>query len=431
MRKTLSVLLLVMGTIFFVEASAQSGSINTFSPYTMYGVGDIVSQGSASQQAMAGSGIAYRSSTSMNLLNPANLGNTGQRTVMFSMGFEGANVYANSATSSNSYNTFNIRDISLQLSLSSRMGLSFSMTPYSEVGYKIELEETDPDIIANVGQVKYLYEGEGGITQFKLGYGLELAKNLSLGAEVIYYHGSIARSYSAVITPTIQSSAASSTCGISETNISRILYGVGAQYSPIRNKNRALTIAATYKLGGNLNPEISDKVTVSNMYTDTVSCSVTDASFFIPGQTTVGVSYQTSKLALNIDYNIQNWAGLNAEDETNSITYSNSNTIRAGFEYTPDRGNIRSAFKRISYRAGVSTGNYYVKIDDNTINNTALSIGVGMPMKYASLSTLNFGAEFGQRGTTNNGLVRERYIKFSIGFNFFAEDYWFMKQKYD
>lgn len=431
MRKTLSVLLLIVGTIFGAEVLAQTSSINTYSPYTFYGIGDFATQGSASQISMGGAGIAYRSTSSMNLLNSANLGNTGQRTVLFDVALEGANIYSKTETANTSYNTFNIRDIALQLSLANRMGVSISMTPYTEIGYRIELEESDPSILANIGQVKYLYDGEGGITQFKLGYGVGITKNISLGADFYYYHGTIKRNYTASITSTIQPTSTSSTYGNTVTNIARVMYGVGFQASPIYNNKRVLTFAGTYHLGGDLNPSTTSKITIGNLFADTISYGDMDYDYVVPGKLVVGTSYQTTKLSLSADYTYQNWEGANDDDDVNSVSYFNNNALRIGGEYTPDKGNIRSIFKRITYRAGFSTENYYVKVNDQEIRDRAVSVGVGFPMKYASKSTINLGAQFGQRGTIYNGLIRERYVKLSIGINFFGEDYWFMKYKYD
>lgn len=42
---------------------------------------------------------------------------------------------------------------------------------------------------------------------------------------------------------------------------------------------------------------------------------------------------------------------------------------------------------------------------------------------------VNLGVELGQRGSLNNGLVRERYTRVVLGLT--LNDRWFVKRKYD
>jgi len=44
-------------------------------------------------------------------------------------------------------------------------------------------------------------------------------------------------------------------------------------------------------------------------------------------------------------------------------------------------------------------------------------------------SNLNLGLEYGQRGTTNSGLIQENFFKLSIGLS--LNDQWFVKRKFN
>ena len=48
------------------------------------------------------------------------------------------------------------------------------------------------------------------------------------------------------------------------------------------------------------------------------------------------------------------------------------------------------------------------------IDQFGMSFGVGLPVG-TQFSRLNLGFEFGQKGTTDNGLVRERFFNFRLG----------------
>ena len=51
--------------------SAQDGAYSSYSPYSVFGVGDIARQGTAYNKSMGGVGIASRNNRFINYLNPA------------------------------------------------------------------------------------------------------------------------------------------------------------------------------------------------------------------------------------------------------------------------------------------------------------------------------------------------------------------------
>ena len=67
-------------------------------------------------------------------------------------------------------------------------------------------------------------------------------------------------------------------------------------------------------------------------------------------------------------------------------------------------------------------------INNESINDVGMTLGAGFPIP-GSFSNVNFGIEFGKRGTMNSGLVKENYLNFSISFSF--NDRWFVKTKFN
>ena len=53
--------------------SAQNGTYNGFSPYSVYGVGDLHAAGTAFNASMGGVGIATRNKRFVNTMNPASI----------------------------------------------------------------------------------------------------------------------------------------------------------------------------------------------------------------------------------------------------------------------------------------------------------------------------------------------------------------------
>ena len=431
-RRAIYTIVAVAAVLMGQQASGQSSSINAYSPYTFYGIGDISTPGSAILRSMGGAGIGFRSAYTINSMNPASYSMIGQNSFLFNFGMEGTNVYSKSATTGTSFNTFNVRDVSIEFPVARGLGVAFSVTPYSQVGYRISKIDDRPEIVANLGHVSYNYDGSGGVSQFKLGAGWAIHPRFSIGADMIYYHGKISRAFSSTITGFTGTDTYYSVMGQDEESITSIKADIGMQANLIDTEHNRLTLGATYEFGGPLNTKVNRMVPSGNLITgDTISDESFTSKFALPSTVSVGVYYHNNRMSLGADYAYSNWGVRNAPDTDNGVAFRNTSTVRLGGEYIPSPGDIRSFFRRISYRAGLRYGQHYMTIRQQAIAEKALTFGVGVPLGMAGLSMMNLGVEFGQRGTLKAGLVKENYVKFSVEFNMFGEDYWFVKYKYD
>ncbi len=437
-------------------AQAQTSSVNAFSPYTMYGIGEQQTPGTLMMRSMGGVGVAMRGTGLLNLLNPAALSAMPRKSFLFDFGLEGQNYYnaqqIEGVDKKTAYNTFNFHDIAFQLPLGKKLGLGFSLTPYSSVGYRIRYDHPfDPNdpVWGNVGHVSYNYSGEGDVTEVKLGIGWEPFKNFSIGIAAQYYWGNIDRDYTST-TSTITGSGTtySSTVGNDNYSISSIKGQIGLQWIPLLTAKRALSIGATYDFGGDLNPEVTSTVTIDNSWSTVVRDEQLDLETCLPGQLAVGTFYQTNRWAVGVDYVYQNWGsrnsrrvqtGVTGSDRTSyEVAYTNTSTVKMGVEFTPARYDVRRFLNRCSYRAGFRYGKYNQTFNGQSLNQWAVTAGVGIPVRFLGRSAIDIGVEYGQRGgnvAERVGLVRQQYFKFAVGFTLFAgsenNEYWFLRPKYD
>ncbi len=434
-----------------VSATAQTSSINAFSPYSMYGIGELQTPGVTAMRSMGGVGLGMRSTLMVNPLNPAAYSMTPQQGFLFDFGIEGANFYnsqhkygtAGQTTARTSYNTFNFHDIAFQMPLAKRLGLGFSLTPYSSVGYRVGADEQSDDIWGNIGRVQYLYSGEGDLTEVKLGIGWEVFKRFSIGVAAQYYWGDIDRTYqTAVANNIVNGGTVNTTTGTDSYEISRIKMQLGLQFDLIQSEKQLLTLGATYDMGGNLRPSVTQTVVAGDIYNTVVRGDTTRMAMKLPVQVGVGLYYQNAKIVAGVDYVYQNWEQNENPAEVPgaaNVAYKNTSTIKVGLEYTPNRMDVRHYLNRWSYRVGFRYGNYYQSFQGKTLPQYALTAGFGMPIRFLGRSSLDFGVEFGQRGDNSSirvdnrqiGLVRQRYVKFSVGLTLFGEDQWFVRYKYD
>lgn len=452
-KNTLIKLVVAAAALLPVAASAQTSSINAFSPYTMYGIGELNTPGTLPMRSMGGMGVAMRSTGVINLLNPAAYSAAPQKTFLFDFGLEGQNYYnsqtVEGASKKSAYNTFNFHDIAFQLPLAKKLGLGFSLTPYSSVGYRIKTDALDAPVLGNMGLAQYLYEGEGDVTEVKLGIGWEVFKNFSIGVAAQYYWGDINRSFTMVPTVITGEGNFIPMVGKDNYSVSSFKGQVGLQWNAIMNEKRALTLGAAFDFGGDLSPRVTSSITNSGSLSNSmVQSDTTHLALVLPRQLSAGLYYQTAKWAVGVDYVYQNWGSrnktventaLSGADKTSfKVAYTNTSTVKFGVEFTPDRYDVRNFFKRWSYRAGFRYGNYNQTFGGHTISQYAVTAGFGIPVKMWAVSGIDFGVEYGRRGynvAERVGLVRQQYFKFALGFTLFAGaengEYWFLRPKYD
>lgn len=421
--------------------NAQESSINTYSPYTLYGIGDILTQGPAFLRSMGGAGVAYRDlpmsdsySTGINSLNPASYSAMPRQSFLFNFELEGQNYFLkDGAGKKSSYNSFNVKEVGIMFPIATRLGMSVSVSPYSSVGYRMERLIDDPEIVGNIGEVKYTYTGEGDISQIRAGIGWEpWANKLSFGVDMLYYVGSIDRKYGTEITGIIGSGSYNNLTATLNEHVSKLSWRIGAQYNivPKSGKSR-LTLGATYQPGLKLNQKMNKYIPANDIMANVIADINSRGNFSLPDDISAGVYYnRRGRIGFTADYNFQNWGDKNKEGHE-IVEYRNTNTIKAGMHFTPDRFSARNPFSRVTYRLGVRHGDYYMNFRGEDLKETAVTLGATIPIgRTSTFSTLNIGIEGGQRGTTKNDLVKEQYIKVSIGLSLFG-DYWFLKRRFD
>ena len=190
------------------EASAQGGAaVTAYSPYTMFGIGELQTIGATPMRAMGGTGVAWRSAQMPSMINPAGYSATLPKSFIFGFGAEGnflqnaQRQYAGDSytTAKNGKNTINFHEIAVQFPVAKRLGIGVSLMPYSSVGYKMSFLDQRDEIAGNVGAASYTYSGDGDVTEVKLGIGWEPFKRFSIGIAAKYYWGKINHNYVAAV----------------------------------------------------------------------------------------------------------------------------------------------------------------------------------------------------------------------------------------
>jgi hypothetical protein len=156
---------------FYDNVSAQAPTtLQTVSPYSRFGIGDLVLNGSLFNTGMGGGGIGYRNDSLvpqyLNFQNPASF--SSNNVVAYEVGVSSNTVMLQSASAKGGFNQTRLSGIAIGFPVTKWWGAGFGLVPYSSMGYDV----TTNDSVTGVGAVTYKYEGSGGVNQFFFDNGL-------------------------------------------------------------------------------------------------------------------------------------------------------------------------------------------------------------------------------------------------------------------
>ena len=95
---------------------------------------------------------------------------------------------------------------------------------------------------------------------------------------------------------------------------------------------------------------------------------------------------------------------------------------------TPKYNSITKYYKRMDFRIGASYVNTPLQFGVDQLNEVSISFGVGIPVKK-SRTKYDFSCVLGRRGTTDNSLIEEQFVRFGLSVSY--DGIWFVKRKYD
>ena len=437
-RKIERIFLLAVFLIISLSMSAQEGAYGAYSPYSIYGIGDVVKEGNAFTKSMGGVGIATRNRRFINYTNPAAITARDTLSFMADFGLEQKNTVYHQGDLKSANNTFNIHDFVMSFPIWRSSAFMVGITPYSDVGYDFSSIETNQDIIGNTGNISYDSYGTGSIYQTFIGAGVTFWKRLSVGAEMIYYFGNINKktdmNYS-------DDSYRSVNTG-HELSLNGVTGKFGLQYEQKLGGDVSMLLGATYRMGTDVKGySTSYRYAVQSGVVDTLKHNIDtlgNGKIGFADEIGVGLSVKGGeKWMVEFDYLRSNWSRSGFENTAgfavsgvSSFTSTVSQSFRAGFEIVPNRNDVRYYFKRCTYRAGAYYDQSYYKLDGNNVNSIGITFGMTLPISSSSRHNgITLGVDLGQRASTKNNMIRERYARFVVSFN--IHDLWFQKMQYN
>lgn len=424
-------LLIVILTISTSIASAQR---NNASPYSFYGIGYNFSPKTVEHTSMGGIGVAMKEANYLNFINPAS--NADLRVATYSLGGLTTFLTLKDTKTSQSGNISSLRYIALGFPVGKKSGFSVGLKPASSVGYSLLSDTYDT---ANNTTERYHLAGKGGTNKIYGSFGMYVFEGLSLGVEASYIFGSVENTIL-----NLRSNVALASKYNSKTTVRGGEYKLGIQYKKNLKNNLQLSTGLAVKLSNNLKQRGTEKlysltfnknieIPKDTLYLRSVNTNITS-----PVEAVVGFGLgKENKWYVGVNSEFRNAIKSTAVTRQNNYKYEGGFRTSVGGYYIPKINSISSYWDRVTYRAGfrydktglMVNGNYATSNNFTSINDFGINVGLGLPLPK-QMSNLNFGLEYGQRGTTNNNLIKESYFNVRLGLSLNSLN-WFKKRKID
>ncbi|MCU0445747.1 MAG: hypothetical protein MUE85_12610 [Microscillaceae bacterium] len=413
------------------------------SPYSKIGLGDLNTPTMSHQEGIGGTGASYMFPFLINHTNSALLSRLSKtRNTIFEAGTVAKLKELKEGDNTQRDFSGNLRYLAIAVPVSSRMGGVFGVAPYTSVNYQNTFVQPvfNSDFLADV-----TYRGSGGITSLYAATGYEFTSNLradtlkhrfALGLKVNYLFGAVVdESISKLRTGTNQAGLDYEVAQRRRTSYSDFTFEPSLVYSYKLKNEKRFNVGVVYALGNNLNARryvaIERRINdlEQNNFNDTIVRNER-GRVYLPSRVTFGVSLEKEyKWAVMADVSYQNWVNFRGVQE--SDTLGRSLIISVGGQFIPNFNTIQRGFwRRTLFQAGFQYVRTPYLVRNNIINEFSARLGMCIPLtKQGSFSMINLALVAGRRGTTQNNLIRENYLRIHLGAT--INDRWFIKPKFN
>ncbi|WP_370637387.1 hypothetical protein [Flagellimonas sp. HMM57] len=326
----------------------------------------------------------------------------------------------------------NLDYLSIGFPLAKNLGLGFGVMPFSSVGYNL----TDEVTIDGQPTITNVFAGEGGLNRVYMSIGYEPMKNLSIGATANFNFGRLEYQR-------IQSveDVQFGTLDRRESRINGYDFNFSANYTPTIKDKYTLYTSLMVNTQGNLVSENTERLgsfslvngqEIEVIDVDLDAANLRNTEIKIPFRTTAGLGFgENKKWFVGGEYSFQKFSDFQNEFlGLENVIYNDASSFAFGGYFIPNYRSLSSYFKRIIYRAGIRYDVSGLEVNNKDINNLGITFGLGLPLSgtsFDAFSNLNLGVELGRRGTTDQNLIEENYIKINVGLSLNAK--WFVKKR--
>ena len=427
------------------------------SPYSAFGFGEQKYKGPAASVSMGGLNGVFWDNLHVNPFNPASY--SFLSLTNFSLGAAGKVTNLETETKSEQNNQAGVSHLIMGIPMGRWGGMAFGFMPISSTGYEFSSKKTliDKESIITDGlgydgsydQISY-FKGNGALNRFFVGGSFSPFTGFSVGVNAMFDFGNLSRTTMMANPPVykvleIGKPAVQVFEGDQYFSKERIKlrleewnYQLGIMYTGKIGKEFQYTLGGTYGIGNSSEIKVerylysykysSNGIVIPMDTLKTGSGKATIKNIELPKYGSLGLSIgEYSKWMIGINYEFKD--PLKGTDKIyDGVEFTKKTKYSVGGYYIPKFNSLMSYAERITYRFGVKYEESGLRINGIDIVDYSINFGLGLPMSNGA-SNVNIGAALGTRGTTDLGLIKEKYISFFVSFS--LSDRWFRKVKYD
>lgn len=463
-------------SFFIIALTFSLNSQNVgLSPYSKTVLGDISNETGSRDSDMGYTGTANNSPNALSTSNPAFYHYqvyplVPAKFAYFDFSLAGkASSFSSSAGKDASFGA-NLNRIALLLPMNKysktthKWGSVIMAKPYASMNYEINAS----GVVAN-DTLGYSYSnsGKGGLTELMWGNGVKLSSNWMVGLNASYLFGKYLRDNKTFVESTNYTYSYSD-----ENRQTYLLLKPGVAYvkqldrfdtiktvrvitDSLTGKSRKdtlveykkipsrtmLSFGATYEYGYALsNTSRTTKKIYDSYLTEYILDTLAQQNltkYNLPGQLKLGASMVRldeylllPEWAFSMDVGYRQWSSYNP-----ALNYRNTISLGVGMEkqlLLGKKTNQRSLLS--NWRLGAYYQQLPYSFNKEYIDEMGVTFGSTIKLKgirsLQDIMLLNAGVAVGQRGNNSNNLIAEKFIKFTLGFTF-LEDRWFWKYRLD
>lgn len=417
--------LLTFNAIMALPLAAQENS-----PYSRFGLGDVLPTQNILNRAMGGITAAYSDVQSVNFSNPASYSSLKLTTYDVGLDYNSRKLKTSNALKNfaSNYLIPSYLNVGFPLSKKKNWGMNIGLKPNTRINYDL----INRTLLTGIDSVIYNYKGTGGSYQFFTGMGYG-GKHLSVGVNVGYLFGN--KQYSTQMIFLNDTVAYQKADYADTTRFGGLTSTFGLQYQGKISKEVTYRFGATYTIKTNMSAlrdiarntfdySANGNVAIDSIYRK----SDQSGTIIAPGSFSVsGVLEKFENWMIGAEFNNNYWSQYRYYGQKEEL--KDSWTVRLGGQYIPSYLS-RNYWSRVSYRVGVYYGTDFIA-KGSGMKVSSFTFGFGLPVRrnfYTNQYTnINTSFEIGSRGSKANS-VRESMFRFSMGFN--LSDIWFVKRQY-
>lgn len=371
--------------VSLLPALVVGQNVMTSSPYSMFGVGEMVTGLYGANAGMGGVSLGMRGGMLINTENPAGLtGLDSCRLLAEVSAFAKWETYQSKGSGNEAF-TGNLSRFALAGRILSRWYMAAGLAPYSAVGYYFqstqELEGQPGSYYTST------FSGDGGLSKVYLSNAFRLLPSLSIGVNLNYIFGNMTQSEQQ-----------------SSMSVSQKLFGqsfsadFGMQYHRRLSRDLSLAVGAVYGLPTQIRME-KTKTMVENSTSSSINMKKVRQT--LPQYAGLGTSVTYKKMTYGLDYMYHQYSSLTSADSR--VTFHDSHELRLGAAYVPAGYSSSGLLKRLDYKVGIGLSTPYMQVSNQTGLSWRVSAGIGFPMMNGRINASFF---YDRMQLDNNALQR-------------------------